>query len=205
MIKRGENMILTNGMIKENLKGYSNKNTKINREIKKGNLIKIINGLYETDSSVKGYLLAGSIYGPSYLSFDFALSYYGLIPEKVTAFTSATCNKKKKKKYNNQFGTYLYRDVPTKVYPIGIKIIEEGSYSYQIATPEKALCDKLYTLQPLKNMKELENILFNDLRIAQDEFDKLNLHEIEEISNFYNSTNVNLLYRYRYCKKLHEK
>ena len=196
MIKRGENMILTNGMIKENLKGYSNKNTKINREIKKGNLIKIINGLYETDSSVKGYLLAGSIYGPSYLSFDFALSYYGLIPEKVTAFTSATCNKKKKKKYNNQFGTYLYRDVPTKVYPIGIKIIEEGSYSYQIATPEKALCDKLYTLQPLKNMKELENILFNDLRIAQDEFDKLNLHEIEEISNFYNSTNVNLLYRY---------
>ena len=45
-------------------------------------------------------------------------------------------------------------------------------------------------------MKELENILFNDLRIAQDEFDKLNLHEIEEISNFYNSTNVNLLYRY---------
>ena len=189
-------MILTNGMIKENLKGYSNKNTKINREIKKGNLIKIINGLYETDSSVKGYLLAGSIYGPSYLSFDFALSYYGLIPEKVTAFTSATCNKKKKKNYNNQFGTYLYRDVPTKVYPIGIKIIEEGSYSYQIATPEKALCDKLYTLQPLKNMKELENILFNDLRIAQDEFDKLNLHEIEEISNFYNSTNVNLLYRY---------
>lgn len=189
-------MILTNGMIKENLKEYSNKNTKINREIKKGNLIKIINGLYETDSSVKGYLLAGSIYGPSYLSFDFALSYYGLIPEKVTAFTSATCNKKKKKKYNNQFGTYLYRDVPTKVYPIGIKIIEEGSYSYQIATPEKALCDKLYTLQPLKNMKELENILFNDLRIAQDEFDKLNLHEIEEISNFYNSTNVNLLYRY---------
>ena len=189
-------MLLTNGMIKENLKGYSNKNTKINREIKKGNLIKIINGLYETDSSVKGYLLAGSIYGPSYLSFDFALSYYGLIPEKVTAFTSATCNKKKKKKYNNQFGTYLYRDVPTKVYPIGIKIIEEGSYSYQIATPEKALCDKLYTLQPLKNMKELENILFNDLRIAQDEFDKLNLHEIEEISNFYNSTNVNLLYRY---------
>ena len=189
-------MILTNNMIKENLKEYSNPNTKICREIKKGNLIKIVNGLYETDSSVDGYLLAGSIYGPSYLSFDFALSYYGLIPEKVTAFTSATCSKKRKKVYNNQFGTYLYRDVPEKVYPLGIKLVEEGNYSYQIATPEKALCDKLYTLSPLKNMKELENVLFNDLRIDMDEFNKLNLQDIEEISNSYNSTNVNLLYRY---------
>ena len=189
-------MILTNNIIKENLKEYSNKNTKICREIKKGNLTKIINGLYETDSYVNGYLLAGSIYGPSYLSFDFALSYYGLIPEKVTAFTSATCNKKKKKIYNNKFGTYLYRDVPTKVYPLGINLIEEGNYSYQIATPEKALCDKLYTLSPLKNMKELENLLFNDLRIDMDEFSKLDLHDIEELSNSYNSTNVNLLYKY---------
>ena len=189
-------MILTNNIIKENLKEYSNKNTKIYREIRKGSLIKIINGLYETNPSVNGYLLAGSIYGPSYLSFDFALAYYGLIPEKVTAFTSATCNKKKKKVYRNQFGTYLYRDIPTKVYPLGIKIVEEDDYSYQIATPEKALCDKLYTLPPLRNMRELENVLFNDLRIDMDEFNKLNLHDIKEISDSYNSTNVNLLYKY---------
>ena len=187
-------MIITSDIIKNNLKEYSNKNTKICREIKKGNLIKIINGLYETDSSVNGYLLAGSIYGPSYLSFDFALSYYGLIPEKVTAFTSATCDKKKS--YSNEFGTYLYRDVPTEVYPLGIKIIEEGEYVYQIAIPEKAICDKLYTLSPIKNMTELENVLFNDLRIDKDEFNKLNLKDIEQISNFYHSTNVDLLYRY---------
>ena len=195
-------MILTNNMIKENLKEYSNKNTKICREIKKGNLIKIVNGLYETNSSVNGYLLAGSIYGPSYLSFDFALSYYGLIPEKVTAFTNATFNKKRKKMYNNQFGTYLYRDVPEKVYPLEVKLVKEGDYSYQIATPEKALCDKLYTLSPLKNMKKLENVLFNDLRIDVDEFNKLNLQDIEQISNSYNSTNVNLLYRYMKRNKL---
>ena len=189
-------MIVTTQQLKEQYANYSNPIAKINRDVIQGKLFPLVKGIYETNPNTNGSRLAQFIYGPSYLSFDFALSYYGLIPEKVTAFTSATCNKKKKKKYNNQFGTYLYRDVPTKVYPIGIKIIEEGSYSYQIATPEKALCDKLYTLQPLKNMKELENILFNDLRIAQDEFDKLNLHEIEEISNFYNSTNVNLLYRY---------
>lgn len=196
MIKRGENMIVNSSMIKSNLKEYSNKNTKICREVKNGNLIKIINGLYETDPNVQGYLLAGSIYGPSYLSFDFALSYYGLIPEKVTAYTSATCGKKKKKQYDNHFGTFLYRDVPVNVYPLGINIIEEGEYVYQIATPEKALCDKLYTLNPIKNMKELEIILFNDLRIDVEELNKFNVNDLEEISNSYHSTNVDLLFRY---------
>ncbi len=190
-------MIMTTDIIKNNLKGYSNKNTKICREVKNGKLIKIINGLYETDSNINGYLLAGSIYGPSYLSFDFALAYYGLIPEKVTAFTSATFDKRKKKRYENQFGTYLYRDVPTSVYPLGINVFKEGEYIYQIATPEKALCDKLYTLSPIKNIEELKNVIFNDLRIDQNEFNKLNTHDIEEISKFYHSTNVDLLYRYR--------
>lgn len=189
-------MILTNDIIKNNLNKYSNKNSKICREVKNGNLIKIINGLYETNPNVEGYLLAGSIYGPSYLSFDFALSYYGLIPEKVTAYTSATFGKKKKKDYENQFGTFLYRDVPVNVYPLGINIIEEDGYVYQIATPEKALCDKLYTLNPIKNMTELENVLFNDLRIDIDEFKKFNIHDLEEISNSYHSTNIDLLYRY---------
>ncbi len=189
-------MILTNDIIKLNLQEYSNKDTKICREVKNGNLIKIINGLYETDSNINGYLLAGSIYGPSYLSFDFALYYYGLIPEKVTAFTSATFDKKKKKMYENQFGVFLYRDVPSNVYPLGINLIEENGYMYQIATPEKALCDKLYTLSPIKNMSELENVLYNDLRIDIDELNKFNVQDLEEISNSYHSTNVDLLYRY---------
>jgi len=189
-------MILTNDIIKNSLQEYSNKNTKICREVKNGKLIKIINGLYETNPNINGYLLAGSIYGPSYLSFDFALSYYGIIPEKVTAYTSATCAKKKKKSYENQFGTFLYRDVPVNVYPLGINIIEEDGYVYQIATPEKALCDKLYTLSPLKNMTELENVLYNDLRIDVDELNKFNIQDLKEISNSYHSTNVSLLYRY---------
>lgn len=48
-----------------------------------GEYTKVVKGIYETNSDTAGYLLAGSIYGPSYLSFDFALSYYGMIPEAV--------------------------------------------------------------------------------------------------------------------------
>lgn len=189
-------MILTSDIIKLQLSNYSNKNTKIAREVKNGNLIKIKNGLYENNPDINGYLLAGNIYGPSYLSFDYALSFYSLIPEKVIIYTSATCNKKKKKTYTNQFGTFIYRDVPAEVYPLGINVIEEGDYIFQIAIPEKAICDKLYTIPPIKNMTEIENILFNDLRIDMEEFNKLNISDIKQISDSYHCTNVTLLYKY---------
>ena len=189
-------MIITNGMAKYNLNNYSNKNNKISREIKKGKLFKIITGLYETDPNTPGYLLASSIYGPSYISFDFALSYYGLIPERVSTITCATFNKKKRKQYNTKFGVFTYKDVPSSAYPEEILLKQENNYSYQIATKEKALCDKLYSLKPLKNLSNLENMLFNDLRIDIDEFKKINIKKIEKLSNLYHSTNVTLLLKY---------
>ena len=189
-------MIITNDMAKYKLNNYSNKNNKISREIKKGKLFKIITGLYETDPNTPGYLLASSIYGPSYISFDFALSYYGLIPERVSTITCATFNKKKRKQYNTKFGVFTYKDVPSSAYPKEILLKQENNYSYQIATKEKALCDKLYSLKPLKNLSNLENMLFNDLRIDIDEFKKINIKKIEKLSNLYHSTNVTLLLKY---------
>ena len=56
---------------------YSNIKSKINREVHSGKLIQITRGLYETDANVTGKYLAGRIFGPSYLSFDYALSLYG--------------------------------------------------------------------------------------------------------------------------------
>lgn len=189
-------MIITNEMAKKMYTNYSNKNTKLSREIKDGKLFKIINGLYETDANTPAYLLAGSIFGPSYISFEYALSNYGLIPERVTLVTNATFRKKKKKKYNTLFGIFTYRDIPASVYPEGILLKKEGDYTYQIATPEKALCDKLYTLKPIKNYANLEKMLFNDLRIDIIEFNKLNINFIEKISTLYGSNNVTLLAKY---------
>lgn len=189
-------MIITNRVAKHNLMEYSNKNNKISRDIRDGKLFKITTGLYETNPNTPGYLLAGSIYGPSYISFEYALSYYGLIPERVTTITCATFDKKKKKQYDTDFGIFTYRDVPVLVYPEEIILKEENNYSYQIATPEKALCDKLYTLTPLDNYSNLENMLFNDLRIDVEGFNKLDASKIEKISELYHSTNVALLARY---------
>ena len=188
-------MIITNDIFKEK-NTISNANAKISREIKKGNLIKLKNGLYETDKNTPGYLLATTIYGPSYLSFDYALFHYGLIPEKVVNYTCATLNKRKKKIFQNDFGTYIYRDIPKRVYFLEVHLVIEGNYSYQIASKEKALCDKLYTLSPLKNQNELKTLLFKDLRIDEDEFKKLDYNIINKLASLYNSTNVKLLAKY---------
>ena len=189
-------MIITSDIAKSNLVNFSNKDTKLSRDVKNGKLIKIVNGLYETDSNTSPYLLAGSIYGPSYISFDYALFLYGLIPEKVNVVTSATFNKKKKKIFNTSFGTYTYRDVPQKAYPKEINLKEENNYAYQIASKEKALCDKLYTLKPIKNLDNLKKLLFDDLRIDEDIFESLDIEKIEKLSNLYHSTNVSLLAKY---------
>ena len=71
-------------------------------------------------------------------------------------------------------------------------MIEKG-YSYQIASVEKALCDKLYALKPVKNLRELKFLLFNDLRIDKNIFKELDFDFIINISSKYRSTNLNYL------------
>ena len=92
-------MIKTTEMMLEELKEYSNPAARLSRMAKQGECFPIVRGLYETDRTVPGYLLAGSIYGPSYISFEYALAHYGLIPETVYTITCATFEKKKKKRY----------------------------------------------------------------------------------------------------------
>ena len=189
-------MNFTTQMLIEQYQNYANPKAKIKRLVDGGALYPVTRGIYENDSHTPGYCLAGAIFGPSYLSFDYALSVYGLIPEAVYTFTSATFDKKKVREQENHFGRFTFRDVPPEVYPFGIVIKEENGYVYQIATPEKALCDKLYTMPPVTSQKEIERMLFEDLRIDRSEFEKLNVHEILQIGEKYHSNNLKYLMKY---------
>ena len=183
-------MIKTTNMLLEELQDYANPKAKLSRMAKQGECFRITRGLYETNKNTPGYLLAGSIYGPSYISFEYALAYYDLIPETVYTVTSATFEKKKKKIFRTDFGTFSYRDVPSAAFPLQIKLIQEGEYFYRIAEPEKALCDKLYTMPPVKNTEELSALLIQNLRIEKEEILKFNAKKIELLSNAYHSTNI---------------
>jgi hypothetical protein len=186
-------MIKTTAMFLDELREYGSPKSKLSRMVKRSECFPITRGLYETDPNVPAHLLAGSIYGPSYISFEYALSCYGLIPEAVYTVTCATFEKKKKKKYETAFGTFTYRDVPSEAFPLGIRLVQEGDYFYRIAEPEKALCDQLYTMPPVPNTQELLRLLTDDLRVEEAELRKLDASKVCGYSDAFHATNIKKL------------
>ncbi len=158
-----------------------------------GQLIPVTRGVYETDPSTPGHCLAGTLYGPSYLSFEFALAWHGLIPEAVYTYTCATCGKGRKKLYETRFGVYTFRDVPVQVFPYGVDLHIENEYSFMLASPEKAVCDVIYTQSPLANRHEIRSFLFEDLRIDESAFRSLELDDMTELAGLYHTVNHRLL------------
>ena len=178
-------------------KEYSNIYQKINNECKKGILVKIKRGLYSDDLYNDKEVIANICYNPSYISFEYALSYYGVIPEVVSTFTSATFGKKNNKIYHMKDSTFDYKSVPDEVFPMGILIMKNSKdISYKIASKEKALCDLLYSKYPVRSIKDLKTLLFEDMRIDENEFLKMNVEFIKEIAPLYHSNSLNVLKKY---------
>ena len=186
-------MIITTNMLKEKYHNYSNQVDKIKRETDKGLIIRLTKGIYETNQNISPFLLASSILSPSYLSFDWALSYYNLIPEKVCAITSATFKNHKNKTFENKFGRFEYSDVPSLAYPEGLTYVEQEGYIVKIAMKEKAVCDSICKWRVVKNVDELKELLFIDKRIDEDEFKTLDFKFMIHLASLYNKTNLKLL------------
>ena len=185
-------MIISTKELLEKYKKYLSPKMKIKNEISKGTYLKIIRGLYETNKNVEPYLLAGYIKSPSYLSFEYVLSSYDIIPESVYTYTSATSLEKHTYEYQNVFGRYSYHDIPNNAFAKDVNHIEKDGYSYNIATKEKALCDLLAIKPPLKNKKELYSYLLDSLRIDLDVLLQMDLDKLIELSKFYNRKNLDL-------------
>lgn len=186
-------MIVTTSMLKEKYHDYANPLDKIKRDTDKGILIRLTNGIYETDKGTEPCLLASSILSPSYLSFDWTLSYYGLIPERVVSITSASLGNRKNKTFENFFGRYEYTDIPVSAFSEGLLYLESGDYIVKIASKEKAICDSLCKWRVIKSIKELKELLFIDKRIDMDEFATCDFKLMERLASLYKKTNLKLL------------
>ena len=186
-------MIVTTMMLLDKYRDYANPMDKIKREAEKGSLIRLTRGIYETDANVSPYLLASSICSPSYLSFEFALSYYGLIPERVYAITSASFRLRKTKTVVNPLGRYTFSDITQAAFPFGLTYIKEGDYVVRIATKEKAICDSLSKWPVVHSVKDLRELLFEDKRIDVNEFASCDFSLMEKLASLYHKKNLKLL------------
>lgn len=123
------------------LRGIVDQRGKISRLLETGELISLRRGLYASRRNLDPLCLAGSIYGPSYISFETALSWHGMIPERVTEILSATI--KRAASFENDFGHFRYLAIPKSVYPVGIHRITDSDLPFLMASPTKALVDRI--------------------------------------------------------------
>lgn len=176
----------TRGALTQMLRDYSSPNDKISSWLSNGDIISLKKGLYVVSQKYRTEklnleIIANQIYGPSYISLDSALQFYGIIPEKVSVVTSV-CTKRAKS-FENEIGIFNYYYAKDSYASIGVDSkSNDGKHYFLIATLEKALCDKIVFTKnlQLKSLKAVQSFFADDLRADFSGIDKFNLNIINQ-------------------------
>ncbi len=163
----------------------------------RGYLKKIINRWYVfADAKHSDHfhcLVANRIYSPSYISFESAWAYYGLIPEGVYTITSATSLKPHT--FTSSMGSFAYRHLKPSLM-FGFRLIEAGGQMCKIAEPEKLVLDHLYLNPSLKTLEDFEALRINQpmlkeqiVRARAEEYQKVFKNKLldKRVNTFYNT------------------
>jgi len=143
--------------------------------VKKGYVIQLKKGLYaylglEKRKLFSNFYVASLLYGDnSYISLESAMSFYGLIPERVFQLSSVSTSKTKT--FINELASFNYKHIKASLFDYFINQIDEFSNVYRIAYPEKALLDYIYfKVKVNQNIDEdffEENLRLQNLEILQ--------------------------------------
>ena len=165
----------------EKLKGYAYPRDKVTKLLRSGELVRIRKGLYLSSTTPVPYakeILANLIYGPSYVSLEYALQHHGLIPEAVRVITSVTTGRKKR--YHTPVGIFDYVHLPERCFAPGMQYEPlDSRRSYLIASPAKALFDTLFLRYTSVRFADIETHLFENMRIDEEEFSRIDFSGIE--------------------------
>jgi hypothetical protein len=183
----------------DGLKSYVRPRDAITRLLRDRAIIRVKKGLYVFGPAYarRPYsreLLANLIYGPSYVSLDYALQHHGLIPEQVHAVTSVTCSRARR--FQTPVGLFIYRNVPLSGYWRGIGRVDiSGTGGALMATPAKALADKVRADRGtgIASVKRMLSYLLEDLRVDEEGLAEVDPAEIDAIGEAYRSRKIGLL------------
>lgn len=142
-------------------------------------IVRLRRGLYVVSPIVSGKqlsveLIANHLYGQSYVSMQWALREYGLIPERVYAVKSMTLSRSKQ--FENSLGRFVYEHCSPDYYHIGIEMKIRQGFSFLMASREKALCDLVVSTSKLRLRSHIatRQYLEEDIRLDMDELKKMN-------------------------------
>lgn len=152
--------------------------------VKNKELIRLKRNLYIVNKDLCGKetdarLCANHLYGPSYVSLQWALRYYGMIPERVYLMTCITT--KRSLSFETPIGNFQFVQVAPAYFPIGVESMDENGVSFLMASREKALCDTILydKFVPHQSVKSLITYLEEDMRLDMDVLSELNTDIIE--------------------------
>jgi len=137
--------------------------TRLNEWQNKGFIKKVIKGYYifsdlKLDENVF-FEIANRIYKPSYISFEMALSWHGLIPESVYGITSVST--RKTYKFKTDIAEFTYRQLKPQLF-FGYDLVEySGGKYFKIAVMEKAILDYFYINSFIREEDDFVSIRIN--------------------------------------------
>jgi len=186
LLDKAPSEVLDYGFVMEYLKAYKNPRVKLNHLLKIKALIRVKKGIYIFGKNFARHpysseVLANVIYGPSYVSLEWACQYYRLIPERVTTVTSITTQRSRR--FQTPLGLYTYDHLPIGAFSVGVTLVKFSDKQQALmATKEKALTDLLVLRRgAFSSKKALKEALFEDLRIEEEDLKSLNLELLKEI------------------------
>ena len=177
--------VLTKQVLSSLLMKYKRPLDKIHELVKEEKLETVKRGLYIPGAKSgiarpEPFLIANHLAGPSYVSFETALSYWGLIPEKINEISSATISKSKL--FRTKSGRFRYIHSKLPYYSYGIQQVELAKNQWAlVASPEKALCDKIIQTAglQLRSSRQAMQVLVQDFRIEKSSLKSLDVKIIE--------------------------
>lgn len=184
----------------DRLAGFNAPRNKIRNLCRSGDLVRVKKGLYVAPTfpgrspEVSPLVLAGLIYGPAYVSLETALAHHGLIPERVNEITSVTT--KRAKRFDTPLGRFTYHPISEFAYSYGVSLATASGGSFFLASPEKALCDRVARVRQLTAARDIPELLEEDLRVDVDRVRTFSLTEVREIARRYHKRSVTALLRW---------
>lgn len=137
-------------------------NRRLNEWQKAGYIKKIIRNFHVfADKTLDGQdlcFIANKLREPSYISLEYALNHYSLIPEAVFVYTSITT--KKTASFETVIGNFSYQTLKRSLF-FGYVLQGQEKAKYQIAEPEKAILDFLYLRTDIKDENDIESLRLN--------------------------------------------